>query len=220
MRRTWQKSGPPKPSPEAVEVLGPYARRRLKVRALGLELPLDVPADVFATRAIDDGTLLLLRNLPNDPPGARLAASGRNQLVYSVAPGRSRFALDDESVYVRDETRLDAAPERVLVLSRPHDASEDPGHGKALGALLDAAPRTGPRTVLSFRCGYGALPLAARVRWPQAQVVAQDRDLLETAFLRRNAASLGLGGDRLRVVEALFPSGALPEGGAGLVLGA
>ena len=321
-----------------MEALGPYARTRLTVRAPGVALPLDVPADVFATHAIDEGTLLLLRNLPTGRPGslldlgcgygalglpvaarfpearavlvdrdllavraaahnaralglanvearpglgyrdlpegarfdlvlcnvparigprgvaylleagrslltpggglravvirdlrdqveaaqiegARVAASGRNHLVYSVPPGPSRFSLQDESVYARDETRFEAAPEHVLVLSRPHDASEDPAHGKALAALLDAAPRTGPRTVLSFRCGYGALPLAARVRWPQAQVVAQERDLLDTAFLRRNAAALGLGGDRLRVIEALFPSEALPEGGAGLVLG-
>jgi 16S rRNA (guanine1207-N2)-methyltransferase len=338
MRRARQKSAPPKPSPEAIEALGPYARTRLTVRALGVALPLDVPADVFATRAIDEGTLLLLRNLPTARPeslldlgcgygalglpiaarhpqaravlvdrdllavraaahnaralglanvevrpglgyrdlpggarfdlvlcnvparigprgvaylleagrslltpggelravvigdlrdqveaarieGARLAASGRNHLVYSVPPGPSRFALQDESVYARDETRFEAAPERTLVLERPHDASEDPGHGNALRVLLDAAPRTAAGTVLSFRSGYGALPLAARVRWPQAQVVAQDRDLLETAFLRRNAATLGLGGDRLRVAPAIFPSEALPEGGARLVLG-
>jgi len=335
MRRTRHTTPPP--SPEAIRALGPYARTRLTVRALGLALPLDVPAEVFATRAIDEGTLLLLRNLPAAPPrslldlgcgygalglpiaarfpeartllvdrdllavraaahnagalrlanvearpglgyrdlpegarfdlvlcnvparigalgvaylleagrslltpggelravvirdlrdqveaaniaGARLAASGKNHLVYSVPPGPSRFALDDESVYARDEIRFEAAPGRVLALSRPHDASEDPGHGKALGALLDAAPRAAPGTVLAFRCGYGALPLAARVRWPQAQVVAQDRDLLDLAFLGRNAASLGLG-DRLRAAPALFPSEALPEGGAGLVLG-
>jgi 16S rRNA G1207 methylase RsmC len=321
-----------------VEALGPYARTRLTVRALGLALPLDVPADVFATRAIDDGTLLLLRNLPTGQPeslldmgcgygalglpvaarfpdaravlvdrdllavraadhnaralglgnvearpglgyrdlpegarfdlvlcnvparigprgvaylleagrslltprgelravvirdlseqveaaqiaGARLAASGKNHLVYSVPPGPSRFAPGDESVYARDETRFEAAPGRILALSRPHDASEDPSHGKALAALLDAAPRGSPATVLSFRCGYGAVPLAARVRWPRARVVAQERDLLDAAFLRRNAAALGLGGDSLRVAETLFPSEALPEGGAGLVLG-
>jgi Methyltransferase small domain len=73
--------------------------------------------------------------------------------------------------------------------------------------------------VLAFRCGYGALPLAARVRWPHAQVVAQDRDLLDTAFVRRNASALDLAGDRLRVADALFPSEALPEGGAALILG-
>jgi 16S rRNA G1207 methylase RsmC len=338
MRRTRQKSAPPRPSAAAVEALGPYARTRHTVRALGLALPLDVPADVFATRAIDEGTLLLLRNRPERSPGSlldlgcgygalglplaakfpdarallvdrdllavraaahnarslglanvearpglgyrdlspgarfdlvlcnvparigargvaylldagrsllnrqgelravvirdlreqvetaqvpglRLAAQGKNHLVYSVPPGPSRFALDDESVYARDETRFEAAPGRFLPLARPHDASEDPGHAPALGALLEAVPRGSPGTVLCFRCGYGALPLAARVRWPQARVVAQDRDLLDTTFLRRNASALGLGGEGLRIAETVFPSEALPEGGAGLVLG-
>jgi hypothetical protein len=50
-------------------------------------------------------------------------------------------------------------------------------------------------------------------------VVAQDRDLLDTAFLRRNAAALSLGGENLAVVEALYPSEALPPGTAALVLG-
>src|SRR5438477_12433013 len=72
MRRTRQRSAPPKPSAGAVEALGPYARTRLTVRAAGIELPLDVPADVFATRAVDEGTLLLLRNLPDVAPQSLL----------------------------------------------------------------------------------------------------------------------------------------------------
>jgi 16S rRNA (guanine1207-N2)-methyltransferase len=329
---------PPAPSPAARAALGPYARSRLSVRSLGLHLPLDVPSDVFATRSIDTGTLLLLRSLPdraptslldlgcgygalglpvaakfpgcaallvdrdllavraaahnaralglsnvevvpglgyrdlpegsrfdlllcNVParigplgvaylldagrsllteggelravviqdlrgqvesaqvPGLELAARGANHLVYSVPPGPSRFSLADESVYARDQTRFEAAPGRVLTLSRPHDASEDPSHASALSLLLDAAPRGAPRSVLCFRSGYGALPLSARVRWPKALVVAQDRDLLDTAFLRRNARALSLAGDALRVEETVFPSEALAEGRAGLVLG-
>ena len=337
-RRRPRTRSSPAPTAAALEAFGPYARTRLTVRALGLALPLDVPADVFASRAVDAGTLLLLRNLPERAPrsvldlgcgygalglpvaasfpharallvdrdllavraashnarslglsnvearpglgyrdlsegarfdlvlcnvparigaravaylldagrslltpegelravvirdlreqveragvaGLRRAAEGEGHLVYAVPPGSSRFALGDESVYARDQTRLEVVPGRVLLLSRPHDASEDPTHAAALSALLDAVPRAPARTVLSFRCGYGALPLAARVRWPGAQVVAQDRDLLDTAFLRRNASALALGGERLRVAEALFPSEALPQGGASLVLG-
>jgi len=338
MRRPRRKSAPPAPSQTARAALGPYARTQLTVRALGLSLPLDVPSDVFATRAVDAGTLLLLRNLPDRPPrsmldlgcgygalglpiaarfpsatallvdrdllavraaahnarslglsnvevlpglgyrdllasarfdlllcnvparigprgvaylleagrsllapggelravairdlrdqveaaqlpGLRLAAQGPSHLVYSVPPGPSRFSLGDESVYARDQTSFEAAPGRVLSLSRPHDASEDPSHASALAALLDAVPRASPRTVFCFRCGYGVLPLAARVRWPQAQIVAQDRALLDTAFLRRNASALALGGEALQVREAVFLSEALPEGGAGLILG-
>jgi hypothetical protein len=43
-------------------------------------------------------------------------------------------------------------------------------------------------------------------------VVAQDRDLLDTAFLRRNARALALDGELLRVEEALFPAEAAREG--------
>jgi len=334
MRRTSRRSSPPAPTRAALAALGPYARTQLTV----LQLRLDVPFDVFATHAVDAGTLLLLRNLPDRAPrsvldlgcgygalglpiaskfpaatallvdrdllavraaahnahrlglsnvrvlpslgyrdlpegsrfdlvvcnvparigplgvaylldagrslllpggelravvirdlrdqvegaqvaGLRLVARGGNHLVYSVPPGPTRFSLADESVYARDQTRFEAALGRVLLLSRPHDASEDPAHAAALSALLDAAPRDPPRSVLCFRCGYGALPLAARVRWPQARVVAQDRDLLDTAFLRRNASALSLGGEALRVAETVFPSEALAEGSADLVLG-
>ena len=327
------------PRPAAVDAVGPYARTQLTVKALGLALALDVPADVFASRAIDDGTLLLLRNLPGRAPasvldlgcgygalglpvaarypqarallvdrdllavraaahnatalglgnvevrpglgyrdlprvgatfdlvlcnvpariggraiaylleagrsllpaggelravvirdlresmeataleGLRLAAQGKNHLVYALPPGPSRIALGDETVYARDETRIEAVPGRILTLSRPHDASEEPGHAAALKLLLEALPRSQPGTVLCFRCGYGAVPLAARVRWPDALVVAQDRDLLDTAFLRRNASALGLAGPRLRVAETVFPSEALQLRSADLVLG-
>jgi 16S rRNA G1207 methylase RsmC len=336
--RRAQRAREAPPSRAALEALGPYARTQLTVRALDVAVPLDVPADVFATRAIDAGTLLLLRNLPERAPeslldlgcgygalglpiaarfpkarallvdrdllavraashnartlglsnvevrpglgyrdlpanarfdvvlcnvparigpravaylldagralltaqgelravvirdlrdqvegaaveGLRLAASGRNHLVYSVPAGRARFARDDESVYARDETRFEIAPGRTLALSRPHDASEDPAHARALRALLDAVPRHAAGTILCYRCGYGALPLAARSLWPDAHVVAQDRDLLDTTFLRRNARALFLEGPRLSVVEALFPSEALRPASANLVLG-
>ena len=326
------------PSSAAAGALGPYARTRLTVRALGVSVALDVPADVFATRAIDEGTLLLLRNLPDAPPeslldlgcgyGAlglvlatryrsarallvdrdllavraaahnasalglgnvevrpslgyrdvpadarfdlllcnvparigpravayfldagrallsskgelravvlrdlqgqveqagipdlRLVVEGRNHLVYSVSPAKTRFALDDESVYARDETQLEIAAGRVLALSRPHDASEDPAHPRALRALLDAVPRAPSGTVLCYRCGYGAIPLAARSLWPGVDVVAQERDLLDTAFLRRNARALSLAGPRLRIAEALHPAEALAPSSAALVLG-
>jgi 16S rRNA G1207 methylase RsmC len=338
MRRGRRRTGPQAPSREAAEALGPYARTQLAVRALGVTLRLDVPADVFATRAIDAGTLLLLRNLPDRAPrllldlgcgygalglavaarfrearallvdrdllavraaahnarklglanvevrpslgyrdipdtlrfdlilcnvaarigpraiayfldagramlvadgelravvirdlreqveeacvdGLRLVAEGRNHIVYSVPAGPSRFTRDDESVYARDETRLEIAPGRTLTLSRPHDASEDPAHASWLRALLDAAPRRSAGPILSYRSGYGALPLAARSLWPEARVVAQDRDLLDTAFLRRNARALFLEGASLVVVEALYPSEALPPGTAALVVG-
>jgi 16S rRNA G1207 methylase RsmC len=98
--------------------------------------------------------------------------------------------------------------------------SEDPGHLEALAVLLEALPRTPPARALVFRCGYGALPLAVRLRAPTALVVAQDRDLLDLAFLHRNAAAHSLDGERLRLEAALFPAEAARAGEAfELVLG-
>jgi 16S rRNA G1207 methylase RsmC len=167
---------------------------------------------------------VVLRDLREQVEGAkveglRLVAEGRNHLVYSVSRGESRLGWEDESVYARDATQLEIGAGRVLALSRPHDASEEPAHPRALRALLDAVPRAPWGTVLCYRCGYGALPLAARSLWPEVDVVAQDRDLLDTAFLRRNARALSLDGPRLRVVETLFPAEALSPGCASLVLG-
>jgi 16S rRNA G1207 methylase RsmC len=76
-----------------------------------------------------------------------------------------------------------------LELERPFDLGGDDLRrvGSGLPVLLDALPRTHPPSVFCFRCGYGGLPLVARSRWPGAQVVAADRDLLATDFTRRNA---------------------------------
>ncbi len=320
----------PQPSPEGRRALGPYARTRFEVKALGLELSLDVPADVFATQHVDDGTLLLLGNLPESapssflelgcgygalglpiaakfpsarallidrdllavraaahnaralglgnvsalpglgyrdlPPGAapfdlllcnlparigqraighllhqgrallqpagemrvvvindlaapleaegtrrelsglRLVVRGPRHSVFALPAGSGPGGEDAEEIYARDQTRIEALPGQPLLLSRPHDVSEDPDHLKNLSLLLEFLPRTPPARVLVFRCGYGALPLVARVRWPAAQLVAQDRDLLDTAFLRRNARALFLDGPLLEVREALFPA--------------
>jgi 16S rRNA (guanine1207-N2)-methyltransferase len=327
-------------SAEAIAALGPYARGRLVVRIGELALPLDVPFDVFASHAIDDGTLLLLRNLPSGPcssfldlgcgygalglpvaarfpqarailvdrdvlavrasahnaaalglanvearpgigyrnlsPGerfdwilcnvparigeraighflaggsARLTAAGelrvvvirdlcetveaqarrlelsglrrvasaRRHAVYSLPPGTSRD--DVEEPYARDEIAIEPVPGRKLRLERPQDASEDPDHRRRLSLLFEALPRAPPRRALSYRCGYGAVPLALRARYPGARVVAQDRDLLALAFAERNATALGLGGDELRLAACVFPSEAASAAEADLVVG-
>jgi hypothetical protein len=146
------------------------------------------------------------------------AAQGPRHAVYALPPGPSRERLDDLSVYVRDETRL-AVFGREVRLSRPQDASEDPEHAAALSVLLDALPRTQPSRVLSYRCGYGAVPLAARLRYPGAQVIATDRDLLDVAFTSMNAQAHGLSGPSLRVAQAVFSSEVAPPGSVDLVLG-
>lgn len=311
----------PPPSPAAFRALGPYARTRLVEKACGVTLSLDVPADVFSTQRIDEGTLLLLEHLPEGAPrsvldlgcgygalglpvaarfpearvllvdrdllavaasahnaralglanvvvqpglgyrgltassdwvlcnvparigplgirslveggrarghvrivvirdlmpvaaaldGAKLVAQGPRHAVFAFA-ARPGEVPHDDAVYARDQTHFAG-----LALSRPHDASEDPAHFAALAVLADALPRKAPSSVLCFRAGYGALPLLAHARWPGARVVAQDRDLLDTAFLRRNALAHGA---PVEVRESLFFRDGLEDGSLACVLG-
>jgi 16S rRNA G1207 methylase RsmC len=72
-----------------------------------------------------------------------------------------------------------------------------------LSILAESLPRAAPQSALAFRAGYGAMPLFLKQRFPQTEVAAQERDLLDATFLRRNARSLGLPVD---VRETLFPA--------------
>lgn len=316
----------PGPRPGAHAALGPYARGTVTEKALGQTLALDVPFDVFASQAVDDGTLLLLKNLPEGEPrslldlgcgygalglpvalrwpearcllvdrdllavrasahnaralgaanvearpglgyrglqgerfdwvlcnvparigprairflleggralgaevravvirdlceavaglslsGLRHVARGARHDVFALPPSPAQADLDDLDVYARDQTQFAG-----LRLERPHDASEDPSHLARLALLEESLPRSAPRRALAFRAGYGAVPLLLRSRYPSAEVIAQERDLLAAAFLRRNALALGL---PVEVRETLFPSEAGSPGDFGLVLG-
>jgi 16S rRNA G1207 methylase RsmC len=138
-------------------------------------------------------------------------ARGPRHDVFALAPGKAAVGLDDEEVYARDQTQFEG-----LTLSRPHDASEDPKHLPSLSVLAQALPRKAPKNALVFRAGYGPLPLALKSRYPACEVTAQERDLLDAAFLRRNAGSLGL---PMEVRETLFPLEAGTLGKYALVCG-
>jgi len=342
-----------KPSREAWAALGPYARTRLTVHALGKSLALDVPGDVFSTQRIDEGTQLLLSHLPASEPqrfldlgcgygalGLPVAArhpacrsllvdrdllavvasahnaralglanvearpslgfrdlpdaserfdwllcnvparigtaaighfleAGRALLspagelrvvvirdlvepvreaararglsealreivhgprhsVFAIEAGsgaRSRAALpgadERESVYARDQSflPLPGGPRAPgLQLARPHDASEDPRHAEALSLFFSAFPRSAPARVFAFRCGFGGAAIAALALWEDARVVAQERDLLDAAFLLRNARALALD-SRLDARTTLFPGQAAGDETFDLVLG-
>jgi len=180
--------------------IGPRAIRALLEggRALGAEV-----------RAV------VLRDLAETVLGLGLSglsrvASGARHEVFALAPGEGRLETGD-GIYARDETEFAG-----LRLSRPYDASEDPQHASLLAALAGSLPRSAPRRALAFRAGYGALPLHLKARHPAAEVVAQERDLLDAAFLRRNARALGLD---VQVRETLFPAEGLLPGSFSLVAG-
>jgi 16S rRNA G1207 methylase RsmC len=168
----------------------------------------DLVASVEAQARARD---LLVEAVAHGPRHSVFALAARAGPAATAGPDRGDRA-GDESIYARDQTLLTLDGETALALARPHDISEDAGHLAALSALLEALPRRPPARALVFRCGYGALPLALRKRAPKALVVAQDRDLLDTAFLRRNARALALDGELLRVEETLFPAEAAREG--------
>jgi 16S rRNA G1207 methylase RsmC len=168
-------------------------------RALGAEVRVVVIHDLAG--AVEDLGLAGLSHL----------ARGARHDVFSLPPAPSRVDLDDEEIYLRDETEF-----MGLRLSRPYDASEDLSHLRWLSILAESLPRTVRGPVLSFRAGYGALPLHLASRYPAAQVLAQDRDLLDAAFTRRNARALGL---PLEVRETLLPADGLSRGTLALVAG-
>jgi 16S rRNA G1207 methylase RsmC len=143
--------------------------------------------------------------------GLRRLARGPRHDVFALPPGAAQVDLAGEEVYARDQTGFEG-----LLLSRPYDASEDPAHLGALRALADSLPRAPPARALAFRAGYGALPLLLKSRFPGAEVHAQERDLLEAAFLRRNARALGL---QVLARETLFPAEGLEAASFGLVVG-
>ena len=181
--------------------IGPRAIRYLLLggRALGAETRVVVIRDLRP----------VLEALGID--GLRHVAQGARHDVFALAPGPAPLDQRDEDVYARDQTRF-----QDLRLERPHDVSEDPAHQRALSALADSLPRSPPSRALSFRAGYGALPLFLKSRFPDAQVVAQERDLLDAAFLRRNSRALSL---PVEVRETLFPAEGLAPRSFALVLG-
>lgn len=135
-------------------------------------------------------------------------AEGPRHTIFSLpAAWVKEIPQEPKDLYWRDQVEFAG-----LKLDRPFDlGGDDPKRLKSgLPALVDVLPRGTPaeafRKILCFRCGYGALPLLSRKKWPQAQVVAVDRDLLATTYTHRNAQALQLDGPFLDVREsAHFP---------------
>jgi len=111
-----------------------------------------------------------------------------------------------------------------LELDRPFDLGGDDQKRLKVGlpVFIDALPRQTPPKdfkILCFRSGYGQLPLLCKKRWSNAQVVAVDRDLLGTSFIRHNAMKLNLT-ENLEVREsAHWPDTIAAEEKFNLILG-
>jgi len=149
---------------------------------------------------------------------ARHIAEGDNHVVFAwSAPDPAPTAAPPEplATYERDTVEL-ALPE-PLTLRRPTDLADEPHRlARAIPFLAECMPRTQPRSVLAWRCGYGLLPALLLLRFPEAQVVAADRDLLGLEMTAANGAAAG---PRLHCQPAIEPQEIRRDGGFDLVVG-
>lgn len=150
----------------------------------------------------------------------KLITKGPRHSIYSI--NASEFTgekVSFEALYLRDRVKV-----LDLELDRPFDLGGDDQKRLKTGlpVLFDTLPRQVPEKnfkVLCFRSGYGQIPLVARKRWPQTTVIAVDRDLLGTNFVRHNANRLELN-ENLDVREnAHWPDAIHPDEKFNLILG-
>jgi len=140
-------------------------------------------------------------------------AVGPRHVVFSMqASEKTITAIEPRELYFRDEVNV-----QDLTLNRPFDIGGDDQKRLKTGlpVLIDTLPRRALQSdqrVFCFRSGYGQLPLLARKRWPEATVIAVDRDLLGTTFLKLNADRLGVSGPKLEVREAAHFPTAIADG--------
>ncbi len=150
----------------------------------------------------------------------KLIAKGPRHSIYSIKASEfSGEAVPDDILYSRDQVNVDG-----LILERPFDLGGDDQKRLRVGlpVLIDTLPRQAPPKdfkILCFRSGYGQLPLLSLKRWPNARVVAVDRDLLGTSFTRVNAEKLSLGQNLEIREKAHFPESILPDEKFNLILG-
>ncbi|MEK6793159.1 MAG: methyltransferase [Spirochaetota bacterium] len=121
--------------------------------------------------------------------------------VYSLMadPSFTRDTAAPDALYLRDTVAVDG-----LSFDRPFDiGGDDPRRLKsAVPIFLDAIMNHAPRRVLAFRPSYGILPLVSRMRFPDADIIAVERDLLGIEYIRRNAKKNSLAGEKLVLCEA------------------
>ena len=147
---------------------------------------------------------------------------GSRHTVFSIGAAPNHCAPSEAAdLYLRDSVEIDG-----LKLDRPYDSGgDDPkrinlGFPILLEALSQHPPHRSPETILCFRSAYGQMPAIARKRWPAAQILTVDRDLLATEYTRRNLIKLDNAQGGLEVREnAHFPEALLAAERFDLILG-
>jgi 16S rRNA (guanine1207-N2)-methyltransferase len=135
----------------------------------------------------------------------------RHSILSRKSISDSKKIIPDETLYLRDQVSFSD-----LTFDRPFDfGGDDQKRLKTgLSVLIDALPRTLPTSeikILNFRPGYGPIPLYCAKKWARSKVVAIDRDLLGTKFIRHNAFKLGLM-DQIEIRESPYFSAAVLSG--------
>ena len=159
-----------------------------------------------------------------DPPSPRRVAASDRHIVVAFQRSEPAAAGSPRGDKPYDRDEIDFSAEGLyapLRLVRPTDLADEPDRlpravpllARALPAPASFPPK--PR-ILVFRSGYGLVTALALARFSDATITALDRDLLATAFTRRNCA---FAEDRLRVLEAVRPSAARPGAPYDLILG-
>ncbi len=146
-------------------------------------------------------------------------ASGPKHLVYGATADslrKSRSLPVKSDLYLRDLVNFEG-----IEFERPFDISGDAFRLKnAVPLLMDALPRKRPpQSVLVPRCSYGLVPLTLKKRWPEAQILGTERDLLALHFCARNAKRMGIADNEFQLITNIdLLSAKLPKKSMDLIL--
>jgi 16S rRNA G1207 methylase RsmC len=118
----------------------------------------------------------------------RQIAAGPRHLILGLIRTDRDAPVPDPDLYLRDRVEVEG-----LNLERPFDlGGDDPKRLKStLPLFFETLPRnSSPRKILCVKSAYGAVPLFCHRRWPEADLITFDRDLLGVRFTRRNLARI------------------------------
>jgi 16S rRNA (guanine1207-N2)-methyltransferase len=118
----------------------------------------------------------------------RSIATGPRHLVLGLNRSNQNAPAKDPDLYLRDRVEVED-----LILERPFDlGGDDPKRLKStLPLFFETLPRNAsPGRILCVKSAYGAVPIFCHRRWPEAELVTFDRDLLGVRFTKKNFARI------------------------------